>query len=179
MKPRDLEHLRRWLDAERRDGQSEAESALRSLFAALPVAQPSAGFGDRVLANAARLGLLPAAPSRWAWFGRWFSASLLAAASLFLVVLGAQLRGPILRWLGEITWTDLSVALIASMGHLIAAAAAIWQGLLHSSESLSLNLQTPGTALTLIVALAMSTLAFRALRELLSPDRSSAYVQLH
>ncbi len=176
MKPRDPEPLRRWLDAERRGDQAEAESALVHLFRSSPKARPSAGFAGRVLVEAARLGLVPAPRNPWARFGRWLATALLTVAGLSAALVSTQLRTPILQRLGELTWTDVSVALVASIGHWVAGAAALWQGLLHSSESLALNLETPGMALTLTVALAMATVAFRALRELLSPDRSSRYV---
>ena len=178
MKPRNPEPLRRWLDAERRGNQAESESALVSLFRSSPRARPRAGFRGRVLVEAARLGLMPAPRTGWARFGRWLGTALLAMAGLSAALVSTQLRTPILQRLGELAWTDVSVALVAWMGHLIAGAAALWQGLLRSSESLSLTLQTPGVALTLMIALAMSTLALRALRELLSPDRRSRYVPI-
>ncbi len=179
MKPRDFEPLRQWLDRERWASESEAESALANLFDSMPLARPSSGFAARVLANATRLGLVPPRESRLARHGRWFSATLLVVVGFFGVVIGAQLRQPILARLAETSWTDFSVALVALIGRLFAIVGAIWQGLAQSSETLSLNLQTPGTALTLIVALSLSTLAFRVLRELLSQDRSSLHVQSH
>jgi hypothetical protein len=173
------DHLDRWLAAEEagRPAEAEAEAALAALFAAIERPAPSPGFAQRVVERAGRLGLLAAPPDRSAvWWRRLCAAGLTLSGALMALV-AALLRGPVVELLRETSFTDLTVRGFSALGQLVNDAAAYRQYLLDVNETLSLQLQTPGTAVTLVVTLAVSVLAFRALHQLVTRDRSSVYVR--
>lgn len=172
-RPGDPDTLERFLEAERADRIDESEEALFALFEALPELAPPAGFGERTLA---RLEATAVHPTRAALWRRGF----------FLLGIAA------VAWVAA--WTP---ALLAALGHLVnpvglvnAANGALTSVLLGGSELLGMAqklfvlgevlarpLRTPQVSTVAAVCLALSWMAFRSLRDLLSRQRSWAHVE--
>jgi hypothetical protein len=181
MRRSDEEILNRWLAAEE-DGQEElAEEALSALFQALPPLAPPSGFADRVLVRA---GLTAPVPQRQGVFAaRW----LRIAAMLPLLVVGLTLPwlSEVLRSLASLAgalWSPgdlvrLGTGSLVALSQALVAALALWDWLLGIGRMLAAPFATPAVALIMIGCLLVSLVAFHFLRNLMTRDRSWAYVE--
>ena len=110
--------IARWLVAEAREDEREAESALRELFGTLPGPRLAPSFADRVMARVA------AEPAPW---------PLERAAACLLLLCGLALAGTRL-WL-PVVWEHLSVdgwvsaaaTLVLWLARAVAAFAPLWE----------------------------------------------------
>jgi len=163
--------IRRWLAAETRDGKAgdpesrSAEVALFQLFQALPAPTPPDGFGDRVLARA---GLLPAPAFGWL---KWAVTVcvLVAGASCFLWLPVA------VELLGKVSWwapVDLASHAIRALGDGLRRGFAFWELLSRIGGAVGEAASQPKIVATLAAAAAIAVLAFRALLDLTSRERS-------
>lgn len=166
--------LARWLAAEAEGLDAEAEAALFELFEALPSWAPPAGFADRVLAG---VGIVGMAPARDLFASRW--ARLAVAASLVAMSLAAL-------WLPSLLVALKALVAPFTVGGLIQAAslavadAARWavsavelgDRAFRLGDALSKSLATPPVVAAMAACLAVSTLAFRFLLDLISRERS-------
>jgi hypothetical protein len=161
----DERHLYRWLAAESRGRDEDAEQLLFGLFRGLPEAAPADGFADRVLIAA---GVVSSWRLRVAATGGLLAAGLAAA---FLLPLAFAL-------LGRIDPGAVTAALAAGV---TGAAAAlddlvfVWQFLAHLRQTLWMVVSAPPVALTLLATAAVCALSGRWLAGLLSLDRSPGY----
>lgn len=170
-KTRDDHELRRWLAAEARDGEAgsssgqDAEVALFHLFQKLPAPAPSDGFGGRVLAQA---GLLPAPAFGWL---RWAVTVcvLIAGASCFLWVPVA------VELLGHLSWwapIDLASQAIRALGDGLRRGFAFWELLSRIGGAVGDAAAQPRILTVLAAGVVIASLAFRALLDLTSRERS-------
>ncbi|MEE8525426.1 MAG: hypothetical protein V3T72_15930 [Thermoanaerobaculia bacterium] len=161
----DEQTLHRWLTAENRGRDEDAEQLLFGLFRALPEAAPVAGFADRVLIAA---GVISSWRMRAVVTGGLLAAGL-AAAFLLPLAIGLVTRiAP-----GDVLGLAASgvTAVAAAVDELVV----VWHFLARLRETLWLVISTPPVALTLLTMAAVSTLAGRWLVELLSLHRSPGY----
>ena len=179
MRPSHHEILDRWLSAERADHTDEAEAALMALLATLPPLHPSAGFADRVMLRA---GLAPASVAATA--GRSLLASFWVRGLLTLCLLAIGVSA---LWLPQ---TLRAFAGLVSVGDLVrlwtgsvvgacrwlGSALGVWEFLLTVGRALATPLETPTMALAMVSCLLVSMVAFRFLRNLITPDRSWIHV---
>jgi hypothetical protein len=160
--------LDRWLAAERDDRAAESEAALLELFAALPLVAPPAGFADRVLVRA---GLRTAeAADPFAWRPLRIVLALCLAAAGF----GTLWLPPVLRVLARL-WSvndlvRIGMRATADAAHWMASLLRVWDLLLTIGRALALPLSVPQVMAILLGALLASSLAFRVLRDQLSPQ---------
>lgn len=160
--------LNRWLAAERNDRAEEAEAALLALFEGLPLAAPPAGFADRVLVRA---GLQT--PARADLFA-WRPLRVVLALCLVATGFGALWLPPVLRALagflsvGELVRGGVRATIGAA--HWMTSALRVWDLLLTIGRALAQPLSVPQVMAILVGALLASSLAFRFLRDQLSPQ---------
>jgi hypothetical protein len=161
----DEQTLHRWLAAESRGRDEDAEQLLFGIFRALPATEPAAGFTDRVLVAA---GMVSSWRMRVAVTGGLLAAGLAAAFLLPLVIaLAAQITpGAVL---------GLAASAVTALAAVLDELVLIWHFLARLRETLWLVVATPPVALTLLAMAAVSTLAGRWLVELLSLHRSPGY----
>lgn len=161
----DEQTLHRWLAAESRGRDEDAEQLLFGLFRALPEAEPAAGFSHRVLVTA---GVVSSWRMRAAVAGGLLAAGLAAAFLLPLAIgMVAEITPGAVLGLAASAVT----ALAAALDELVF----VWHFLARLRETLWLVVATPPVALTLLAMAAVATLAGRWLVELLSLDRSPGY----
>ncbi len=173
--------LDRWLAAEREE-DPEAEAALLELFEALPLLEPPSGFADRVLL---RTGLPVAQP--WSLFGVNLFGSLWsrAALALCLVVTGislAWLPQTLAALAGLWSLNDLvrvGVTAMVDASHLLSLGIGLSDWFLRLGGTLASTLANPVVAKVAAACLAVSTIAFSFLRDLMTRDRSLSYVDHH
>ncbi len=166
------DRLRHWLAAEGADRGEEAETALASLFAMLPIPQPSAAFADRVLIN---LGL-ETRPAAYPWWSRAMIAVCLLLAGLTtayafpLIFSLAQFVAP-----GEVAGMVVQtfVGLASQTDELLA----IWRVFARVVNTALLVATSPQVVVALLSLTVFSVFTLRGLNQLLSPSRSSEYVQ--
>lgn len=170
MKPREEDVLERWLGAEARGADEEAEAALAELFSSLPDVASPAGFAAAVVAR--RRGEARSAARRRRWL--WVSAATAVPAVIvaWLLVLSGLGSG-LSRVVG---W---STAGLAAAGRGLAegiSAAAIAGKLAEVVGALATSL--PGAALLLASAL-VAAAALRCLFLLFATERSWSYADTH
>lgn len=174
MRSIDEEALNRWLAAERDDRSEEAEAALLELFEALPPLAPPAGFADRVLLRVA----VPA-PVRASFFARpWARLSValcLLAAALSWLWLPGLLRALAGTWsLGGLFEASAHLLVESTLG--LASAIRFGGWFFSVGEALARPLLDPELSVILAGCLLVSIVAFRALRDLMTRERSWTYV---
>ncbi len=163
------ELLYRWLTAEKQGREAEAEEVLFEVFRAFPLTLPTPGFAGRVLVGA---GLA------WGWQARAAIAAcvfLSGLATAFLVPAAVTL-------LHLVTPGDVVVALaqgLAAAAGTLDEILSLWRFVAGLQEALWLVVATPQVTLTLLAMIAVATLAYRWLVELLALQRSPQYVQAH
>jgi hypothetical protein len=169
--------LARWLAADSEGLDAEAEAALLELFEALPPLAPPAGFADRVLARAWPAGMPAAAPARDLFASLW--ARLAVAASLVAMSLAVLWLPPLLvalkALLGRFTLGGLIQAAslaVADAARWAVSAIELWDWAFRLGDALSSSLATPPVVAAMVACLAVSTLAFRFLLDLISRERS-------
>ncbi len=166
--------LERWLAAEDADDTAEAEGALAVLFSAWPNPLPRTDFAERVLIGA---GLRPL-PAVYPWWSRAVIAVCLLLAGLAtayvlpLVFNLVQLVAPS-QLAGGVVQTF--VGLLSRFDELLA----IWRIGARMVAPSVLIATSPQVVLMLLALTASSVFIFRGLNLLLSPPRSSGYVQAH
>ena len=164
---RHRESLHRWLAAERRGREAEAEEILFEVFRALPLTSPAAAFADRVLVGAGVVWSLQArAATAACLLLAGLAAALLvpvAVGALALVPPGDVLAAPFLGLAGAANALDE----ILSVGRLAA----------RLQEALWLVVTAPPVALTLLAMTALAAFAGHWLAGQLSPYRSLRHVQ--
>jgi hypothetical protein len=173
------EALDLWLAAEQSGLDDVAETALAELLGALPGPAPSAGFADRVLAQA-----LPAPLRRRVGWRALAASGLAAAASLALVVAWlwpAVLRAPhaLRATLGMTSVSSLlqrGVDAILGLGPWVAGLVALVDKLLLLVRAVAEPLATPPVAVLAALCLLVSILALRCLHDLIQRDRRWVYV---
>lgn len=179
MRPSHQDALNRWLAAEREDRFEEADDALFELFEALPLAAPPAGFADRVLVRAG----LAAAPAAVRVKRDLFAsrpARLLLGLCLAAVALGVLCLPPVVELMARI-WSfgdlvQVGVSALAGLTHGLAAVLRLWDLLITLGGVISGPLTEPRTVVVLMGCLAVSSLAFRFLRDQVSGERNLTYV---
>jgi hypothetical protein len=164
---------RRWIALESEAGADEADAAFAALFEQLPLASPSAGFAERVLAES---GLLEAEPARpfWPW-------RLPLAASLLLAGLAAAILPSILVQLLDplsgIRLLEWSAALFLGLVHRLSDGLSIWSGMVEAARGTRLAFSNTPMLTAVLAALILTSTAFGALYGLLRADRRrSEYV---
>lgn len=169
----------RWLREEGAGRDLDAETALATVFSALPALVPPAGFADRVLARAGIAAPLPAPFAAPAWLVRLGRA--LAAASLILAGLAALLLPFLLPVLGGalslgrgVEW--LAAGLLAAC-HTLVEALNVWDALAGVMATVgSLALRPTVLGMFLVALLVVATL-LKGLHGWLVADRSSRHAQ--
>ncbi len=157
--------LNRWLMAESRGHDEDAEQLLFGLFRGLAPAEPAPDFADRVLLAA---GVTVSWRLRAA-VGSGLLAAGLAAA--FLLPLALGLVASIAP--GDVLAT--AAAAVTGIATALDELVFVWNFLVHLRETLWLVVSTPPVALTLLAMVAICFLSGRWLVELLSLDRSPGY----
>lgn len=182
--------LARWLAAEQAGQDEAAEAALFELLEDLPPVAPPAGFADRVMArwsleSAPAVSFQPAAvPARrapvpvWARFMLGFG--LLTAGAAFFLLPAVLIALEALT--GSVTSLSLAGILQAGVHGLSSASqgaaslVGLWQALATAVGALTPSLAAPRIAGVVALCLLVSVASFRFLRELISRERSWAYV---
>jgi hypothetical protein len=179
MRPNPQDALDRWLAAERGDHAEEADAALFELFEALPLAAPPAGFADRVLARAGIAAVPAAAPVRWRLFASrpaWLLLGLCVAAVAF----GLLWLPPVVELMARLwSFGDLVQAGVSAFNSLmqrLASAFRFGESLFSIGRAVSQPLTDPWLMAVLMGCLAVSSLAFRFLRDQVSGERNMTYV---
>lgn len=179
MRPSHQDALNRWLAAERDDHAEEADAALFELFEALPQVAPPAGFADRVLARAGIAAVPVAVPTRWNLFASR-PARLLLGLCLAAVALGVLWLPPVIELMARIwSFGDLVQAGVRALTGLtqgFAAALRLGDLVVTLGRVVSEPLTEPGALVVLMGCLAVSSLAFRFLRDQVSGERNLTYV---
>lgn len=183
--------LARWLAAEQAGQDEAAEAALFELLEDLPPVTPPAGFADRVMARwtlesaslaspavfavpAARKGPVPV----WARF--LLGLGVLTAGAAFFLLPAVLIALEALT--GSVTSLSLAGILQAGVHGLSSASqgaaslVGLWQALATAVEALTPSLAAPRIAGIVALCLLVSVASFRFLRELISRERSWAYV---
>lgn len=164
--------IERWLEAESAGRDAAAEEALFRLIGALPMAAPSPGFADRVLAGAGVIVRPWRWPARLAVAGALLSAGLACAWLLPLAFGAVQLVTP-----GELL-ASAAHAVIETV-HRFAEALAVGRALASLGETLWRVATSLPVLTTLLLLTTIAALALRSLTELLTPQRSPEYVHAH
>ncbi len=168
---RSHEFWKRYLDAERSGADGEAEAALRTLFAALPVLEPPAGFALRVLARVGRKSI----------FSR-VSVRIALAASLLVAALGAGWVAPAVAalsgLLGPAELLGSAIGQIAGLSVRFASGVAFWERLGELGAVLARAALEPRILTLLIAQVAVAAIALRALTQLSLSKRSSNHAVL-
>lgn len=158
----------RWLRAERRNRDADAERALRGVFRSLPVPVPSRALLERTLAE---LGMSPVA-ARPHWVFRW-------AVSLALVLAGlaTAIYGPVLFRAfsvgGTIDWfVDLGAGLLTSLSRLLAAAVALWDVIVRIGEAAGDVVATPQVLGVMLLTVLFGLATLRLLTGIVVVERS-------
>lgn len=174
MTQRPQSDLETWLQAEAAGASDDAERALASLMATLPLASPSRGFAARVLVRA-RFAASPRVDVFARHGVRWAIAAglVLAAASLLVVPAALQPLASSVSLAGVLG----SVAqLLVLVGRWIGGGAAFWRVAGEVGSAVSLAVSKPPVAIMLFAMVAASGAALRVLNRLMSPERSAAHV---
>lgn len=179
MRPNPQDALDRWLAAERGDHAEEADAALFELFEALPLAAPPAGFADRVLARAGIAAAPAAAPVRWSLFASR-PAQLLLALCVVAVAFGLLWLPPLFELMARLwSFGDLVQVGVSAFNSLAQALASVFrygESLFSIGRAIANPLTQPETMAILMGCLAVSSLAFRFLRDQVSGERNMTYV---
>jgi hypothetical protein len=159
--------IARWLEAEAREDEREAESALQDLFGTLPRPGLSPAFADRVLARVA------AEPAPW---------PLEQAAACLLLLCGMALAAtrlwlPVL-WdhLSPETWFSAGAGLVVRLAQAIAALAPVWEAAGKVAGWAALAGSSPQVLALLATCGLLSTVAGHLLLTVLG-ERSSGHAQ--
>jgi hypothetical protein len=181
MRPRDPEtephaELRRFVDAEQAGRDEEAEEALFALFAELLAAEPPSGFADRVMARwAVEQASLTTARKRRSW-PFWVALVLCAVpvvgAALYLPPIVRALAG-LWSLASAVQWVAGGLVMLGQGLGSVVHAGARW---VAAWEILAAPFRTPAAAGVSAACLVVASLAFRALRDLVTRKRSWAYV---
>lgn len=173
----DPQALSRWLAAEREDGP-EAETALFELLEALPLLEPPSGFADRVLLRARLEESLPAAAARPLFGSLWSRAALalcLAVTALSLAWLPQTLAAFSGLWsLNDLV--RMGVTAMVDASRLLSLGIGVSHWVLGLGETVAATLVNPVVVKVAAGCLAVSTIAFSFLRDLMTRDRSLSYV---
>lgn len=160
----------RWLLAEKKGRDAQAEQALGTLFSALPETSPSAGFADRIL-----LAVAVRRPAALPW---WSRAAI--AASLILAGLAAASGLPLAISLFQVLApTDLIAAGIqgfVAMASRVDEVLSLWRLWAGIADTALLVVTAPPVVLSLLTLTALSALTFRGLKRALVPPRSPHHV---
>ena len=173
--------LARWLAAEREGRDDEADSALLELFEALPERAPRDGFADCVMARWSVEASLPATADELApvpvWV-RWSLGFVLLAvgSSPFWAPVVFAMVAALAPALGLPELLQTGVRGMSSVGQDVMSLVGLWKALATTVQAVVPPLASPRVALAVAVCLAVSVISFRFLREILSRDRSWAYV---
>lgn len=183
--------LARWLAAEQAGQDDAAEAALFELMEDLPPVTPPAGFADRVMARWA-LESPPASPAFqraavpareraapvWTRFAVGFG--LLSAAAAFFVLPAVLIAlGALTGSVGSLSLAEIlqaGVRALSGVSQTMASLVGLGQALATAFEALTPSLATPRLAGAVALCLAVSVASFRFLREVISRERSWAYV---
>ena len=170
--------LDRWLAAERDDHAEEAEAALFELFEALPQVAPPMGFADRVLARAG-IAVPAAAPARRDLFA-WRPMRLLLAVCLLAVAFGVLWVPPVIELVARFwSFGEAMQAGVDAMTGLVQGLASVlsmWEFARTVGRAVAEPLMQPRVMAALLGCLAVSSLAFRYLRDQVSGERNLNYV---
>jgi|SRR6185295_9043817 len=176
MRPRDPEtepeaQLRRFVGAEQAGRDDEAEEALFALFAEL-AAEPPAGFADRVMARWLAEPAVAVRRKRWPfWLGLALCVAVVGAA-LYLPPIVRAVAG-LWSLASTVQWVAAGLVTLgqglAVVVHTGARWVAVWQ-------MLAAPFRTPEAVGVAAACLLVASLAFRALRDLITRKRSWAYV---
>ncbi len=170
--------LDRWLAAERNEHAGEAEAALFELFEALPQVAPPAGFADRVLARAG-IAVPAAAPAKRDLFA-WRPMRLLLGLCLVAVGFGVLWLPPVIELLARF-WSfgelmQMGVSAMNGLAQGLAAVLSLWDFVVTIGRAVTEPLTQPRVMAALLGCLALSSLAFRYLRDQVSGERNLNYV---
>ena len=168
------ERFQRWLDAEWRDDEPEADAAFGDLLRSVPVPELSREFSNNVV-RAARTELLAA--GRRSLVHPWSRATLalglagggIAALYLIAVVLGPYLAAELAHLLALVARASLWVALRLSAG------LDMWSIVSSAGRALGAALAAPQVSMVLLVIEVVGALALYALQRLLSSERESKW----
>lgn len=170
--------LDRWLAAERGDHAEDAEAALFELFEALPQVAPPAGFADRVLARAG-IAVPAAAPAKRDLFA-WRPMRLLLGLCLVALSFGALWLPPVIELLARF-WSfgeamQMGVSAMNGLARWLASVLSLWDFAVTIGRAIAEPLTQPRVMAALLGCLALSSLAFRYLRDQVSGERNLNYV---
>lgn len=183
--------LARWLAAEQAGHEQDAEAALFELLEELPPIAPPAGFADRVMArwtlesaNLASPAVLPVPAAVRGPVPVWARVVLglgvlTAGAAFFLLPVVLIALGALSGSVGSLSLAEIlraGVHGLSSASQGAASLVGLWQALTTAVEALTPSLATPRLAGAVALCLAVSVASFRFLRELISRERSWAYV---
>jgi hypothetical protein len=163
----------RFTDAELSGRESEAEAALRALFAELPEVSPRAGFTARVMARLPR--------RRPSWIERpafrWGVGLGLAAAAIAVAVFPPAIL-PLLGLVGPAEVLHGLVAGFAAFAARLIAGFEVWQSLAQVAKVLGEVLLIPRLGFWFVLQAAVAGAAFSGLMNLLTQKRSSSHARL-
>lgn len=165
--------LSRWLAAEARGEEDQAEAACTELFAALPLPVVPAGFAGRVLA---RVALEAALGRQSSWPLERAALWLLAACAGALALLPSWLPG---FWgvLAPATWVGGLADLLIRAAHAVAALAPLWEAFTRVARWMSLAAGSPQVVTAVALCALLAATAGRLLFGLLD-ERSSGHAQV-
>lgn len=179
MRPNPHDALDRWLAAERDDRPEAADAALFELLEALPLVAPPAGFADRVLVRAGIAAAPAAVRAKWDLFA-WRPARLLLGFCLVAVAFSVLWLPPVVELMARIwSFSDLvqvGVSALTGLTHGLASVLRLWDLLVTLGGVITEPLKEPRMMLILMGCLALSSLAFRFLRDQVSGERNLTYV---
>lgn len=160
--------LTRWVAAEAREDEGEAEAALRELFGTLPAPRLAPSFADRVMARVAAEPAPPPLERVAAW--------LLLACGLALA--GTRLWLPLVwEHLSPEAWISAGAELVLRVAHLIAALASVWELAGRVAGWAAMAGSSPQVLTLLALCALLSTTAGRLLLAVLG-ERSSGHAQV-
>lgn len=167
--------LGRWLNAESAGDSARAERVLATVFRQLPLATPSAGFADRVVAATDLRLEARCEPRRVPWWARATVAASVLLGALSLVIVVPTFFGAV-QLLDPAEVVTSAVAALDTVAQRLADLGLFWDLATRLRDSLLALVSVPQVSLALLFSLAVSSLALRALTELLSPHRSPTHV---
>lgn len=170
MRPRNLEHLHRWLGAEAQGHDAGAERALQALLVELPEARPRRGFAGRVLAAAG------VARPAWSVAQRAAVAACLLSAGLVVAYLPPILLG-VARGIGPGRMLDILIQASLALYEQLTVLVTLGQVCESLYRAFVLLAVSPPAVAAWVLALAVSFFCVRILSWLLAHPRGNGYVQ--
>jgi hypothetical protein len=160
--------LTRWLELERRDVADEAERSLGQLLALLPMAAPSAGFAEAVLARALR------ARRDWlgSWLSHWAARAMVALVAVQAGLIAAGLGRGAVSVIAELGPAGSATAVVRVMVAGLHQLSDLWRiaGELAAAGELATVVSAPAL-LPLLAACAVALMAGLALLSHLTSER--------